>query len=244
MLPRKVKDFELRLGKLGLTVFIVGMSLALLVVFAFGVKVGKDIDTYPGKIVGIIPGLKGKILSRPPEPLAKKGELAESKDSFKLGFYESLKKPEGQEDLLEVKNRPVPEAVQNPQPGVKTTQAAPQPSPKPQPAPPSAVPAKTEPLAKKVEEPKPAQAQVKPEAAPRYFIQVAALKDEAKARALKAKLVKLGYSPQFEAIKNDKGKLYRLRLTGYASQEEASKVLGKLEKQVSGTKCLIHKESK
>jgi hypothetical protein len=234
VLPRKVKDFELRLGKLGLTVFIVGMSLALLVVFAFGVKVGKDIDTYPGKIVGIIPGLKGKILSRPPEPLAKKGDLAESKDSFKLGFYESLKKPEGQEDLVEVKNRPAPEAVLNPQPGTKTAPAAPLPSPKPEPA-------KTEPPAKKVEVPKPPQVQ---EAAPRYFIQVAALKDEAKARALKAKLVKLGYSPQFEAIKKDNGKLYRLRLTGYASQEEASKALGKLEKQVSGTKCLVHKESK
>lgn len=240
MQPRKGKDFELKLGKLGLTVFILGMSLALLVVFAFGVKVGKDIDSYPAKIVGIIPGLQGKVLSRPESE--KKADGTGEKGNFKLGFYESLsgKRADSPDDMQQPQ---VPPAVQKDgpvpaQPGTSAVNAAPvtpegaKPEVRPQPRPETA---------RKAEEPK-SEAR-KPEKG-KYFIQVAALKSEAKARELKSKLVKLGYAPKLEAVNNKaKGKVYRIRMMGFATQQEAAKVMGKLGKQVPGTNCLIHKES-
>lgn len=242
MLPHKIKDFELRLGKLGLIIFILGMSVALLVVFVFGVKVGKDVDSYPGKIVGIIPGLKGKVLSRPAETEGKSAG-AEAKDAFKLGFYDALKKGEGTDELQDVKNRPSPgSAAPAEQRQAGAVPSPPAPAQKAQAEPAAPAVAAQQPPARAEAVKTPALQNAEPSS--RYFIQVAALKDEAKARALKAKLEKLGYEPKFETIKKDKGKLFRIRLMGYSSQEEASKVLGKLEKQLTGTKCLIHKETK
>jgi len=248
--PRKGKDFELKLGKLGLTVFILGMSLALLVVFAFGVKVGKDIDSYPAKIVGIIPGLQGKVLGRPESE--KKADGTGEKGNFKLGFYESLsgKRADSPDDMQQPqvppavqKDGPVPEVPPGAaQPGTSAVNAAPvtpegakpetRPEARPQPKPETA---------RKAEEPKPEARKLEKG---KFFIQVAALKSEAKARELKSKLVKLGYAPKLEAVNNKaKGKVYRIRIMGFATQQEAAKVMGKLGKQVPGTNCLIHKES-
>lgn len=246
MLPRKGKDFELKLGKLGLTVFVLGMSLALLGVFAFGVKVGKDIDSYPAKIVGIIPGLQGKVLGGT-ENQDKKTEAAGEKGNFKLGFYESLsgKKADSPDDMHEppppplkdgaVPESTVPGAAQPRAPGTNAAQASPQSAAKPG--------AKPEAAPRKAEEPKPPEAR-KSESGGKYFIQVAALNSEAKAKELKAKLGKLGYSPRLETVnKKGKGKVYRIRMMGYATEQEAAKIMAKLEKQVPGTKCLIHKGS-
>jgi cell division protein FtsN len=246
VLPRKGKDFELRLGKLGLTVFVLGMSLALLGVFAFGVKVGKDIDSYPAKIVGIIPGLQGKVLSRPENPDKKTEGAGEKGGNFKLGFYDSLagKKADSPDDMHQPPQAPPPDPAQPPRPeatagaaksvpGGNAETAAPQrAASKPEPKPENA-PRKTE--ERKTEAAKPEKG--------KYFIQIAALKSEAKARDLKAKLAKLGYSPKLETVNSKtQGKVYRIRMMGFATQQDAAKVMGKLEKQVSGTKCLIHKE--
>ncbi len=246
MLPHKGKDFELRLGKLGLTVFILGMSLALLVVFAFGVKVGKDIDSYPARIVGIIPGFQGKVLSRP-ENQENKMAGAGEKGNFKLGFYDSLsgKKADSPDDIQQPQSQPqvqvpAPNAEGSPGPaqlavpGGNVAKVAPESAARAE--------AKPESDPRKTEEKK--TAEVRNSEKGKYLIQVAALKNEAKAKELKTKLVKLGYAPKLETIaKKGKGKIYRIRLAGYATEQDAAKVMGKLEKQVPGTKCLIHKES-
>jgi cell division septation protein DedD len=252
VLPHKGKDFELRLGKLGLTIFILGMSLALLVVFAFGVKVGKDIDSYPARIVGIIPGFHGKVLSRP-EGQEQKTEAAGEKGNFKLGFYDSLsgKKADGPGDISENMQQPQAQPPgPAPAPRTEATPGAPNPAPgssAAQVTQESAVKAEAKPESKqeaaprKSEEKRPAEALNSEKG--KYIIQVAALKSEPKARELKAKLVKLGYAPKLEAInKKGKGKVYRIRMAGYATQQDAAKVMAKLEKQIPGTKCLIHKE--
>ena len=51
MSSRKVRDSEFRLGKLGLILFVFVTSLFLLSAFIFGVIVGKNIESYPEKIV-------------------------------------------------------------------------------------------------------------------------------------------------------------------------------------------------
>lgn len=243
MQPRKGKDFELRLGKLGLTVFVLGMSLALLVVFAFGVKVGKDIDSYPARIVGIIPGFQGKVLGGP-EGREKKPEGAEEKGSFKLGFYDSLagKKADSPDDIQQPP-APPPAPAQAPKPEAPAGAAQPAPAGNVAPVVPQGA-AKADPkpesAPRKAEQPK--TEAPKPEKG-KYFIQIAALKSEAKAKELKAKLVKLGYAPKLETVNSKtKGKVYRIRIMGFATQQDASKVMGKLEKQVPNAKCLVHKE--
>lgn len=88
MSSRKVKDFEFRLGKLGLGLFVFGTSLSLLFVFIFGVIVGKNIESYPEKIVKGIPRMtKQKIVRKPlvVEEIAK-----EEKKDFELTFYDTL----------------------------------------------------------------------------------------------------------------------------------------------------------
>jgi len=54
---RRPKKFELRLGKVGFVLFTFGVSCLLLIAFVLGVMVGKNIETYPEKITGAIPGL-------------------------------------------------------------------------------------------------------------------------------------------------------------------------------------------
>ena len=55
MAAKNTHRFELRMGKLGLALFILGMSALLFAVFLFGVNLGKNIDTYPDKIARFIP---------------------------------------------------------------------------------------------------------------------------------------------------------------------------------------------
>jgi len=91
---KKSRGFELRLSKLGVTLFTLGVSCLLLIAFALGVMVGKNIETYPARITGAIPGLiKEKIASTPLEPgvAAVQGDVREArKDDVKLTFYDTL----------------------------------------------------------------------------------------------------------------------------------------------------------
>ena len=88
MSSRKIKNFEFKLGKLGLSLFIFGISFFLLVAFIFGVIVGQNIESYPEKIARGIPGItKRKITEKPVDA----GKIAKKKESdFKLTFYDTL----------------------------------------------------------------------------------------------------------------------------------------------------------
>ncbi len=109
MTSRNLKNFEFKLGKLGLTIFITGMSILLFSVFILGVFIGRDIDNLPGKIATDITGnIKDKSGSTPanadqsaePKPEAKPGtqEAAmERQPELNLTFYDSLKKKKEEE---------------------------------------------------------------------------------------------------------------------------------------------------
>ncbi len=88
MFFRSVKDFEFRLGKLGLGLFVFGTSLSLLFVFIFGVIVGKNIESYPEKIVKSIPRITNQKIVR--KPLIAEEIAKEEKKDFKLTFYDTL----------------------------------------------------------------------------------------------------------------------------------------------------------
>lgn len=137
MTSRNLKNFEFKLGKLGLTLFITGMSILLFSVFILGVFIGRDIDNLPGKIAtDITGGIKDKSGSTPasadqsaePRPEAKPGtqEAAmERQPELNLTFYDSLKKKKEEEKgiLSERDKKLLAESRQNAP--ATTSQAAP-----------------------------------------------------------------------------------------------------------------------
>jgi hypothetical protein len=95
MKSRKKGDFEFTLGKFGLTLFTVSLSLLILFSFMFGVMVGKNIDSYPEKIARglpqkikdiIIPGAQ----STPKKKDSERSRNGKESDEFKLTFYDTL----------------------------------------------------------------------------------------------------------------------------------------------------------
>jgi len=103
---KRSRGFELRLSKLGVTLFTLGVSCLLLIAFALGVMVGKNIETYPARITGAIPGLiREKIARTPLDPgvAVAPGDIRESrKEDLKLTFYDTLtgkKKGETKEEM-------------------------------------------------------------------------------------------------------------------------------------------------
>ncbi len=99
MESRKTGDFEFKLGKFGLVLFTLAVSLLLLFSFIFGVIVGKNIESYPEKIVRGIPNTIKKKITREKEPVpeikeqkktAQRPGEEKKKDEFKLTFYDTL----------------------------------------------------------------------------------------------------------------------------------------------------------
>jgi len=91
--------FELRLGKLGLILFIGGMSLLLFSMFFLGIVVGKHMEAYPERFSSGAAGLirdrlfvsapqTGK--ANPPAEAGKQDELAGGEENFGLTFYDTL----------------------------------------------------------------------------------------------------------------------------------------------------------
>jgi len=99
---KNFKNYEFKLGKLGMVLFISGMSLLLFAVFALGVFVGKDLDTMPGKIASDVPGtVKEKLgLASEAKPESKEGARNAAVDrqpEFNWTFYDTLGKKKGEE---------------------------------------------------------------------------------------------------------------------------------------------------
>lgn len=105
MSSQNSRDFEFKLGKLGLVLFTFGIALLLLCSFLFGVMVGKNIESYPEKIAkGIPQAIKETMVDAPHQAITKmikekgtkasgeaeKKENNEKKDDFKVTFFDKL----------------------------------------------------------------------------------------------------------------------------------------------------------
>ena len=96
------RDFELKLGKLGVVLFTLGISCLLLVSFIFGVMVGLNIESAPEDIALSIPRLIKQRIARAPEGEPAKQEEGQreearktpkgEKDEFKLSYFDTLTK--------------------------------------------------------------------------------------------------------------------------------------------------------
>jgi cell division septation protein DedD len=113
------RDFELKLGKLGVVLFTLGISCLLLVSFIFGVMVGLNIESAPEDIALSIPRLIKQRIARAPEgepakPEEGQGEEARKtpkgeKDEFKLSYFDTLtKKSDAVKSSVELKGAKEP----------------------------------------------------------------------------------------------------------------------------------------
>jgi cell division septation protein DedD len=102
MAVKNRRALELKMGKLGVALFVSGMSAALLAAFLFGVLVGEHLDAWPERYSGGLADLvrdrmsglalaeqKEKTAS-PDEKMAPKGADPAGKDDFNLTFYDVL----------------------------------------------------------------------------------------------------------------------------------------------------------
>ncbi|MBN2254785.1 MAG: SPOR domain-containing protein [Deltaproteobacteria bacterium] len=113
MASHNSRDFEFKLGKLGLVLFTFGIALLLFFSFIFGVMVGKNIESYPEKIAKGIPRVIKETLTEASDKVlssmkrqAGPQEREEQKDQKKtekveLDFYDKLTEKEKTKDRRE-----------------------------------------------------------------------------------------------------------------------------------------------
>lgn len=210
MRPQRMKEFEFRLGKLGLVLFVIGISFLLFLAFVMGVVVGVNMEGNPDQIAQGIPGiLKQKVGRSTPgeggeadQGSAEEGKKAGAADKgdFKLTFFDTLTKGKG--------------------PGATET-------------------AKSQPK-KDEKEAAPVKEQAASPAAGKFVIQVASLQERKKAEELRDRLNSMGYAPYIDSAElSDRGRWYRVKLKGFESREQAQKVVDGLQAKVKGLQCMI-----
>jgi cell division protein FtsN len=236
MATGNIKNFELKVGKAGLIIIVVGMAVLLCTAFLFGVDVGKNIDTYPDKIAALpqkalaLVWQPAKIRAARSAPDNKNGP-GQTQENIDLTFYNDLTSKKGIP-----KEQPVPEKQSvffPPQNGEETvtgnfnvkTQNAPVP-----------VNEKTKEKGElKIKEVVPSVASNKQ----KFIIQVASLKDKTTANKMNKKISSLGFISQ--VIKVDvkgKGVFFRVIVSGFENKVQADEAGKKITKK-TGTDCII-----
>lgn len=234
-----IKNFELKVGKAGLIIIVVGMAVLLSTAFLFGVDVGKNIDTYPDKIAALpqkalaLVWQPAKIRAAQSAPDNKSGQhQSATEEKFNLTYHKDLTSKEG---LLKAgsvtEKQPL---VLPPKNGEETvtgdfnveTQNPP-------------VPVVNE---KTMEKGDIKAKEIAPSVASnkkKFIIQVASLKDKSKANKINKKISSLGFISQ--VIKVDvkgKGILFRVVVSGFEDKVQADEAAQKITNK-TGTNCLI-----
>jgi cell division protein FtsN len=257
--------FELRLGKAGLTLFIIGMSFLLFSGFLIGVVVGKHMDAYPEPYAfGMMGLIRDRLIAASPKAVKKDaGDVDE--ETFNLTFYDTLggKKegtaPGGRSSDTKNKAPDVPAGQVAAQAKTPRKEAPVEP---PEhvvsETPPQALPGEgglkrqrplTEgpvgdagaknPLLSQA----PAAPQVKtapPAGSGRFEIQAAAYRDEQQAQRMVKKFAALGFAPHV-VMKDlsEKGRWFRVIVGGFESREKAKEASERIVAKFRGLKCVI-----
>lgn len=266
MAAKNRRMFELRLGKLGLILFIGGMSLLLFSMFFLGVFVGKHMEAYPEKFSSGAAGLIRERLfltapqtakATPPAETGKREEPAGGEENFGLTFYDTLGGKKGGaaagktvDGLREPpREKSAPPAVPPVSPAIAEPPAGPAAAAAGNVAPPVAAGEgkrpHTLPEKKPVAEPAPGvPASVPAGSAPggegRFEIQVAAYQDRQKADQTSEKLKPLGFTSR--VVMKDlpgKGRWFRVIVGGFENREKAKAAADQITGKIRGAQCVI-----
>ena len=274
MAAKNRRMLELRLGKLGLILFIGGMSVLLFSMFFLGIYVGKHMEAYPERFSSGMAGLvRERLFLSPPqtekaEPYAetaKQDVPAGGEENFGLTFYDTLggkKAGEAAGKTASPVKEPTPEKPASPL--APAGPAAASEPPRPAAALGNAAPAAAGGDGKKPMPPpekKPAAdsgtggaAAVPAGAATgggevpgagRFEIQVAAYQERQKADQTIEKLKPLGFAARV-VMKEipGKGRWFRVIVNGFENREKAKAVADQISGKIRGAQCVIRQAGK
>jgi cell division protein FtsN len=257
--------FELRLGKLGLLIFVSGMSLLLFSSFLIGVIVGKHMEAYPERYSsGLTEMIRDRLLTDPTMARGKDAQVVKD-EKFGLTFYETLggdkgaaaagdrigdaknknsETPAGQ--IVSPANQPkkeVPasisgEAVSKTIPTVPSGESGLQKQP-PLAAGPVVESGVQKPPVSPVPSTQKAKAAVQAETG-RFEIQAAAYREKPQAEQLVKSLKAFGFSPH--VVMKDlpgKGRWFRVIVGGFESRERAREIAEQMAGKIRGLNCVI-----
>jgi len=237
MATGNIKNFELKIGKTGLIIVGVGMATLLCVSFLFGVDVGKNIDTYPGKIAEL-PQKALAVVWRPARIT-----VAQTPSENKTGHHQNAT---GENIDLTFYNTLTSKK------GAVNTELTPEKQT------PAALPADEEALKGKynIEAQKPQETtneKAKEKDAPvkkdnisstapdktRYRVQVASLKKENEAGKISKKISALGYKPEIMKVEvKGKGTMFRVFASGFENKIQAQEAAQKISPKTK-TNCIV-----
>jgi cell division septation protein DedD len=263
MATKNRRAFELKLGKLGITLFVSGMSLLLFGMFLMGIVVGKNLEAYPeqysGGLVGIarerfawlLPQKKG-----PPRPeLGAGSDDASQEETFDLTFYKTL--GEKQDKNQAAGDRVTKENQVKTENQVTTGAVVPETSVIPETKDKNRINGSQSGLSKggraaeavsEHAEPKRPVSETSKSLADAgaaaqegvFEVQAAAYRDAKQAEKIMNDLKQLGFTPRI--VPKDipkKGKWFRVIAGDFASRKEADAASLKITRKIAGVKCII-----
>jgi cell division septation protein DedD len=257
--------FELRLGKLGLLLFVCGMSLLLFSSFLIGVIVGKHMEAYPERYSsGLTELIRDRMLASVPK-VGEKEVKEVGDEKFGLTFYETLggdkgatavgsrngdakntnsEAPAGQNAPAATQpKKEVPmsisgDAVSKTVPVVSSEESGLQKQ-----SPLAEGPAGESRDQKPSVSPAPSTPKAKAAAQAetgRFEIQAAAYREKPQAEQLVKKLKIFGFSPH--VVMKDlpgKGRWFRVIVDGFESRERAKEIAEQMAGKIRGLSCVI-----
>ena len=265
--------FELRLGKLGLILFISGMSLLLFSMFLMGVVVGKHLEAYPERYAQGIPELIGERLfssskaEKTMKPMADASDkntsasAAAEEDNFGLTFYDTLGGKKGAMAGIGEVGSIKTGASGNPPQAVASTvvPAATAERASPQVSKGETVPKKGSLSAdvpgdkadvQKASPPSGASVASPPKATVpskkgQFEVQAAAYQEMKRAEQMARKFASMGFAPRV-VVKElpGKGTWYRVIVDGFENRETAQAAADKMAEKVHGLRCVIRSSGK
>jgi len=222
MVSKNPKNFEFKLGKQGLLLFVAGMSFLLLTIFVIGVMVGVHIDAYPEKIAQTIPAIIRRQLSHPPVTTEKVAAVREVAKVTPVSEENNVAAP-----------LPGPFAAKDDLPVAPVVAEEKKASPSP------TVPANPADLGKAPAASETAETPL-PERGGKYSIQVGSFKSQKVAKQLCGKITPLGFKPRVAMVElSSKGKWFRVVVEGFASHDEAQQAAGILAKNIKGVNGVV-----
>lgn len=221
MVSKNPKNFEFKLGKQGLLLFVAGMSLLLFTVFIIGVMVGAHIDAYPEKIAQSIPSIIRRQLSHPEVTAEKVATIREE-----------AKVPSAGEESSAALPLPDPFVAKDDLPAATTGVEEKKDRP--------AVPADPGAAVRAPQTPAAASETPLPGAEGKYSVQVGSFKTQKVAKQFCNKITPLGFNPRVAMVEiPNKGKWFRVVVEGFASHAEAQQAADVLAKNIEGVKGVV-----
>lgn len=257
MTAKNLRQFEFKLGKLGIILFLAGFTILVFAGFLLGVQVGRNLDTYPDWIARGIPRQILDLVGPSGGPIRR--DIPVGKPDVALfdasaGDQQAVKTAEGEKEPAAGASPATPgtapqsgeatspageAAATATPPGVSALGAATK-----APATQTAVPAAKE-ATKNEKAPPESKAVAKKEKeatvqSGRYTVQVVSFREKEKAESLSKKIRGFGYTPQIAKTDiSGKGQWYRVTVEGFETKQAAEKAVETLTSKIKGLSCVI-----